>query len=170
MKTAKKRQIEPVDTGDVAGREPSGASGTKRSGDKVKTVGHYKTVRTVWTVVSYAVCFAPVAAVVALRREELFVGYGGVKLAAGLTVGLVIALLAALDKLKVPGRVIGVGTVFALSWLLESLLDSLVLISGVLFCGTLLDAAVCQPVIRGLTRKIEREEKVEDVKRAFKGE
>ena len=130
---------------------------------KTKTVESYRKQILLWQVIGYAVCVLPLLITVFVKRGELIAGGSGVRVSAGLLIVLVVALLAVLGKMKMPGRVVSVGAAFAVSWLLESLLDNLVLLLGVLFAGILVDALVCETRVRKLQRTVERMENREDM-------
>lgn len=130
---------------------------------KPKTVESYRREIILWQVIGYAVCVLPLLITVFVKRGELIAGGSGVRVSAGLLIVLVVALLAVLGKMKMPGRVVSVGAAFAVSWLLESLLDNLVLLLGVLFAGILMDALVCETRVRKLKRTVERMENREDM-------
>ena len=128
-----------------------------------KTVESYRREIILWQVIGYAVCVLPLLITVFVKRGELIAGGSGFRVSAGLLIVLVVALLAVLGKMKMPGRVVSVGAAFAVSWLLESLLDNLVLLLGVLFAGILVDALVCETRVRKLQRTVERMENREDM-------
>lgn len=128
-----------------------------------KTVESYRREIILWQVIGYAVCVLPLLITVYVKRGELIAGGSGIRVSAGLLIVLVVALLAVLGKMKMPGRVVSVGAAFAVSWLLESLLDNLVLLLGVLFAGILVDALVCETRVRKLQRTVERMENREDM-------
>ena len=130
---------------------------------KPKTVESYRKQILLWQVIGYAVCVLPLLVTVYVKRGELIAGGSGIRVSAGLLIVLVVALLAVLGKMKMPGRVVSVGAAFAVSWLLESLLDNLVLLLGVLFAGILVDALVCETRVRKLQRTVERMENREDM-------
>ena len=130
---------------------------------KPKTVESYRKQILLWQVIGYAVCVLPLLITVYVKRGELIAGGSGFRVSAGLLIVLVVALLAVLGKMKMPGRVVSVGAAFAVSWLLESLLDNLVLLLGVLFAGILVDALVCETRVRKLQRTVERMENREDM-------
>ena len=130
---------------------------------KPKTVESYRKQILLWQVIGYAVCVLPLLITVYVKRGELIAGGSGIRVSAGLLIVLVVALLAVLGKMKMPGRVVSVGAAFAVSWLLESLLDNLVLLLGVLFAGILVDALVCETRVRKLQRTVERMENREDM-------
>lgn len=130
---------------------------------KPKTVESYRKQILLWQVIGFAVCVLPLLITVYVKRRELIAGGSGVRVSAGLLIVLVVALLAVLGKMKMPGRVVSVGAAFAVSWLLESLLDNLVLLLGVLFAGILVDALVCETRVRKLQRTVERLENREDM-------
>lgn len=130
---------------------------------KPKTVESYRKQILLWQVIGFAVCVLPLLITVYVKRGELIAGGSGFRVSAGLLIVLVVALLAVLGKMKMPGRVVSVGAAFAVSWLLESLLDNLVLLLGVLFAGILVDALVCETRVRKLKRTVERMENREDM-------
>ncbi|NCC19392.1 MAG: hypothetical protein EOM29_10685 [Bacteroidia bacterium] len=62
-----------------------------------------------------------------------------IKLSAGMVVGLTIALLTTVGKVKISGGWLFLGIMFGLSWALQSIIDDLVLFLGMAFTGSTLD-------------------------------
>lgn len=62
-----------------------------------------------------------------------------VKLSAGMLVGLTIAGLASVGKIKLSGGWLFLGIMFGLSWALQSIIADLVLFLGMAFAGSTID-------------------------------
>ena len=116
-----------------------------------------------WEVAGWAVSFLPLLLVLLMRRDRYFTGYTGLRVGAGVTAVLVIGLLAALRKAKLPPRVLTLWGAVTVLWLLIPLLNDMLLLTCLLAVGSTLDEAVCQTRIRILRRRMERAERAEDV-------
>ena len=62
-----------------------------------------------------------------------------IKLSAGMVVGLTIATLASVGKLKLSGGWLFLAIMFGLSWALQAIIDDLVLFLGMAFAGSTID-------------------------------
>ena len=71
-----------------------------------------------------------------------------VSLALGGMLALIFLLLKVLGKLKMPRRIVFYAAVFAMAYLLEALLDDLVLFSGMALLGEALDLIFFQRALR----------------------
>lgn len=98
---------------------------------------------------SFAVSVAPLLlCVVANWGKYVKTPGDAVSLALGGGIAVVLLLLKVLGKLPVPRRVVFYGVTFAMAYLLESLLDDLVLLSGMAFLGEVADLVLFQRAIR----------------------
>lgn len=70
------------------------------------------------------------------------------KLCAGGFIVIIFLFLKVVGKLKMPRRIVLFGIVFALTYLLQTVLNDLLLLSGMAFIGELLDAVFFQREIR----------------------
>lgn len=117
----------------------------------------------IWQVAGWLISYLPLLLVLFLRRERYFTGYTGLRVSTGVVVVLVIGLLTALKKMKLPSRVATLWGVVAVLWLLIPLLNDMLLLLCMLAVGSTVDEVVCGSRIRVLRRRIQREERVEDV-------
>lgn len=92
---------------------------------------------------------APLAVTVILKRAEYFTAPAqSVKLALGASLALFFIALKALGRIKIPRGVVGFGIVFLLSYLLESILKDLTLLSGMALLGECLDLLLFRSAIK----------------------
>lgn len=117
----------------------------------------------IWQVAGWMISFLPLLLVLLIRRERYFVGYTGLRVSTGVMAVLVIGLLVALKKLKLPPRVATLWGVVVVLWLLIPLLDDMLLLLCMLAAGSTVDEVICGTRIRILRRRILREERAEDV-------
>ena len=104
---------------------------------------------------SFIVSVAPLIAVFVINRERYFVDVAaGVKLAAGGIIVVVMMLINALGRLKVPGGVMAYLIVFLLSYLLEAVLSDLMILSGAALLGASIDTIIMRPIIKKLREDI----------------
>lgn len=97
---------------------------------------------------SFAVSIAPLVLCVASNREKYVKTPGdAVSLALGGMITLIFLLLKVLGKLRMPRRIVFYGAVFAMAYLLESLLADLVLLSGMALLGEAADLVFFQRAI-----------------------
>lgn len=88
---------------------------------------------------------APILTIIAVNWEKYTTVIPGqvipetIKLTAGAVVGVTLALLASIGKLKLSGGWIFLGIMFALTWALQAIITDLVLFLGVAFAGSTVD-------------------------------
>ena len=88
---------------------------------------------------------APILTIIAVNWEKYTTVIPGqvipetIKLTAGAVVGVTLALLASIGKLKLSGGWIFLGIMFALAWALQAIITDLVLFLGVAFAGSTVD-------------------------------
>lgn len=88
---------------------------------------------------------APILTIIAVNWEKYTTVIPGqvipetIKLTAGAVVGVTLALLASIGKLKLSGGWIFLGIMFALTWALQAIIADLVLFLGVAFAGSTVD-------------------------------
>ena len=91
-----------------------------------------------------------------------------IKLSAGMVVGLSFAVLAAVGKLKVQGGWLFLGVMFGLSWALKSVINDIVLFTGMAFAGSTLDYIFIKGKVSDLkeTRIMEKQADISATKMA----
>jgi len=88
---------------------------------------------------------APILTIIAVNWEKYTTVVPGqvipetIKLTAGAVVGVTLAILASIGKLKLSGGWIFLGIMFALTWALQAIIADLVLFLGVAFAGSTVD-------------------------------
>lgn len=88
---------------------------------------------------------APILTIIAVNWEKYTTVIPGqvipetIKLTAGAVVGVTLAILASIGKLKLSGGWIFLGIMFALTWALQAIIADLVLFLGVAFAGSTVD-------------------------------
>jgi hypothetical protein len=88
---------------------------------------------------------APILTIIAVNWEKYTTVIPGqvipetIKLTAGAVVGVTLALLASIGKLKLSGGWIFLGIMFALAWALQAIITDLVLFLGVAWVGSTAD-------------------------------
>lgn len=98
---------------------------------------------------SFLVSVLPLAITVGANCDEWFTTpEETVKIAVGAIIAIVFLCVKTVGKLKVPRRIITFGLVLVISYLLESILADLVLLSGMAFIGELFDAVFFQRAIK----------------------
>lgn len=111
---------------------------------------------------SFIICILPVAVVVFLNREEWFsTPQESVKIGIGAVIGIVLICLKVLAKIKMPRRIVTYGIVFAMTYLLGSILADLLLLSGMAFLGEALDCIFFQTAIKRTKERITAEQTAE---------
>lgn len=109
-------------------------------------------------ILSFIVCVAPIGVAVFINRNEWFgTPQESVKIGIGAIIAAVLIGLKALGKLKMPRRIVIYAIVFAMTFLLKSILDDLMLLSGMAFLGEFLDLIFLQTAIRRLKEDIKTE-------------
>ena len=130
------------------------------------TVKQVKTRKTLYGLGSFGVTVAPVAGVILSRWELYTKDGGGVKLGFGgiLLVGLL--LLAFLGKVKIPGRVVFLGIICGLTFLLKAVITDLPLLSGVAFGSVTADALWTGRMAKKYKKELELREAADRTSRA----
>lgn len=130
------------------------------------TVKQVKTRKTLYGLGSFGVTVAPVAGVILSRWELYTKDGGGVKLGFGgiLLAGLL--LLAFLGKVKIPGRVVFLGIVCGLTFLLKAVIVDLPLLSGVAFGSVTADALWTGRMAKKYKKELELREAADRTSRA----
>ena len=107
---------------------------------------------------SFIVCIAPLAIAVVMNRNEWFsTPEESVKIGIGAIIGIVLICLKVLAKIKMPRRIVTYGIVFAMTYLLGSILADLLLLSGMAFLGEALDLIFFQRAIKKTKESITAE-------------
>lgn len=98
---------------------------------------------------SFIVCIAPLAIAVVMNKGKWFsTPEESVKIGIGAIIGIVLICLKVLAKIKMPKRIVTYGIVFAMTYLLGSILSDLLLLSGMAFLGEALDLIFFQRAIK----------------------
>lgn len=130
------------------------------------TVKQLKRRRTLYGLGSWGVTVLPVAAVILLRWSLYTKDGGGFKLGfGGLLLG-VFLLLVFLGKMKIPGRVVALGFVFILCYLLNAVLADLSLLSGVAFGSAVADSLWTGRMSKKIGKELELREAADRTSRA----
>lgn len=91
-----------------------------------------------------------------------------IKLSCGIVFLLVIVLLKVMGKLRLPSRAALFGIIFVMCYLLEAIINDLLILSFLALVGELLDA-ICQLFLRRAKKKQNNEELAETVANAING-
>lgn len=91
-----------------------------------------------------------------------------IKLSCGIVFLLIIVLLKVMGKLRLPSRAALFGIIFVMCYLLEAIIDDLLILSFLALVGELLDA-ICQLFLRRAKKKQNNEELAETVVNAISG-
>lgn len=106
-------------------------------------------------ILSFIASVAPVAIAIGVNANEWFsTPRETVKIGIGAIIGAVLIILKVLGRIKMPRRLVIFGIVFAMIYLLSSILPDMLLISGMAFLGEALDALLFQRAIRNTREKI----------------
>lgn len=107
------------------------------------------------TILSFVTSILPVVLVVGINWDVYVKTTGdAVKLTFGGIIAVFLVLLKVMDKLKVPNKFVLLGSVFVMSYLLQSILQDLTLLSGMAFLGEVLDCFFFQTPIKKLREAI----------------
>lgn len=79
------------------------------------------------------------------------------KFTIGGMLALVLITMKALDKLKFPNRIVGLGVVMVLTYLLQALLDDILLLLFMAFIGEFIDLVAFKTLIKKYKAELERE-------------
>ena len=100
-------------------------------------------------VLSFLVTVAPILICFTVKWDDyVATPEDGVKLCAGGVIAAVLLLLAVIGKLHVPSRIVAYTAVVILAYLLQAVLDDLLLISGMVLLGEFLDCILFKRAIR----------------------
>lgn len=107
---------------------------------------------------SFIFSIAPLAIAIIVNRDRYFgTPEESVKLGIGLIIGIAFICLKVLAKIKIPSRLVTYGIVFAMVYLMQSILTDLLLLSGMAFLGEMLDFLFFQRAIRRTRERISAE-------------
>ena len=107
------------------------------------------------TILSFVTSILPIVLVVGINWDVYVKTTGdAVKLTFGGIIAGFLVLLKVMDKLKVPNKFVLLGSVFVMSYLLQSILQDLTLLSGMAFLGEALDCFFFQTPIKKLREAI----------------
>ena len=107
---------------------------------------------------SFIASVTPVAIVVIMNADKWFsTPRETVKIGIGAMIGIVLIILKVLGKIKMPRRLVTFGIVFAMVYLLSSLLPDMLLLTGMAFLGEVLDVLFFQWAIRSTREQITAE-------------
>ena len=107
------------------------------------------------TILSFVTSILPVVLVVGINWNTYVETTGdAVKLTCGGIIAVFLVLLKVMDKLKVPNKFVLLGSVFVMSYLLQSILQDLTLLSGMALLGEVLDCFLFQTPIKRLREAI----------------
>ena len=106
--------------------------------------------RLVWLYIgSFIVSIAPLVVCLALNWKDYTKTPGDtVKLTLGGIIVAVLLFMKVIGKLKMPRRVVAFGIVFVMAYLLQSILNDLLLLSGRALLGEFVDFAIFQRAIK----------------------
>lgn len=103
---------------------------------------------------SILISIAPLAICVAIKWDEYTATTGdSVKLGFGCVLAIIFVVLIVLGKLKIPNRVILFAIIAVFAFLLEKLLQDLLLLSVLAFAGGVIDHFVLQRFIKKMKEK-----------------
>ena len=106
-------------------------------------------------ILSFVASVAPVAIAVIMNADEWFsTPREAVKIGIGVIIGAVLIIMKVLGKIKMPRRLVTFGLVFAMVYLLSSILPDMLLLSGMAFLGEALDLLCFQRAIHSTREKI----------------
>lgn len=109
-----------------------------------------------WQLIGFVCSIAPVCITCAVNRQEYFSRPGGGwRLGIGAVICVVLVLLIFFDKIKAPPTVWIFGAVFGVAYLLEAILQDLVLLSGMALVGELIYYAVFRWSAKRMEKKYE---------------
>ena len=99
---------------------------------------------------SFLASVAPILTIVLLKWDVYTKqSYGGtVKLCLGGLLALLFLFLKVIGKLRMPRRIVLFGVVFGMSWLLQTMLEDLFLLSGMALFGELVDYIFFQTALK----------------------
>ncbi len=130
------------------------------------TAKQIKTRKTLYSLGSWGVTIAPVAGVIIAKWSIYTKDGGGLKLGFGGILLAAVLLLTFLGKVKIPGRVVALGLVFGLTFLLKAVIADLPLLSGVAFGSVAADALWTGRMSKKYTKELELREAADRASRA----
>lgn len=105
---------------------------------------------------SYLAFIGPLLITVLLNHERYIKTTGGaVRLSVGGILAALIILLMVLGKMKIPRRIVAAAAICVMSYLLESLLQDLFLLSGMWLLGELIDFLFFRTALERLRKKLD---------------
>ena len=101
------------------------------------------------SIASFIVSVAPLIVCLFLNRSDYVKTPGdGIKLTLGGIILAIFVFLKVIGKLKMPRRIVAFGIVFVMAYLLQAVLQDLLLLSGMALMGEFIDYAIFQRVIK----------------------
>lgn len=108
-----------------------------------------------WCMASLAVLTAPLTAVLIANRERYFTTVAEtVKISIGGMICVVLLVLLVFGRIRVSGGLVCLAIVFALSYLLQTVIQDLFLLSGVALCSKTVDVIFFAPRVRAARERI----------------
>lgn len=107
-----------------------------------------------WQAAGWMISFLPLAFLLIIRREMYFSGYAGIKVGSAVIVVLIVSLMIALDKIRFPRLLISLWGAVGLIWLLQSILDDLLLLLFVLAVSVSVDRLIELIRVKPLKEKL----------------
>lgn len=106
-------------------------------------------------ILSFLASAGPLIVTMILKRSEYFTEPSdSVKLGLGALLVFVFIVFKTLGRIKMPRGIVGFGLLFLLSYLLESILKDMLLLSGMAFLGETLDLIFFRGQIKKVKEKI----------------
>ena len=107
------------------------------------------------TILSFFTSILPIALVIGLNwNVYVQTTSDAVKLTCGGCIALFLVFMKVIGKLRVPNKFVLLGSVFLMSYLLQSIISDLTILSGMALLGEVLDAMLFQVPIRKLREAI----------------
>ena len=121
-------------------------------------------------IASFAVLVAPLTSVLIAKRAIYFTTIADVwKISIGGMICAMLLMLLILGKLRVPGGIIALSVVCLLAWLLDAILDDLLLLSFCALLGKVVDWIFFVPRIRRLRKLLDMNEQADIGAKAVEG-
>ena len=108
-----------------------------------------------WQAAGWMISFLPLAFLLIIRREMYFSGYAGIKVGSAVIVVLIVSLMVALEKIKFPRLLVSLWGAVGLIWLLQSILDDLLLLLFVLAVSVSVDRLIDLVRVKPLKEKLD---------------
>lgn len=118
-----------------------------------------------WQAAGWMISFLPLAFLLIIRREQYFSGYAGIKVGSAVIVVLIVSLMIALDKIKFPRLLISLWGAVGLIWLLQSILDDLLLLLFVLAVSVSMDRMIDLIRVKPLKEKLDEMKTQDSIER-----